>query len=267
MIDIEELLADHLSQVAARAVPRHDLDAVMGEQTVVVLRRTTRPLASPRWLTRFAVGAAAVGVVTVAVIALRSDSQLPTAVDPQASASPTCQVFVRPDASAEVIAGIGERLRQRPEVIDLQLVSQQQAYEEFLRIFAGKDITRSVTADMLPSKWIFDLDPDTAANQQATTAELGRDPAVKQAECTQSTSPATGSKCDDSRPTMVTAPDVTGEHLRDAITIMRDAGLTVISSGVPDGDPVDANAIVRVQVPPAGLQVPLGTCVGFRTRH
>jgi cell division protein FtsX len=108
-----------------------------------------------------------------------------TTVAPEAAASPTCRVFVDPDASTAVIAGIGDRLRQRPEVINLQLVSQQQAYEEFLRLFAGKDdLTRSVTADMLPPRWTFDLDPDTTANQQAITAELGNDLAVKQTKCT-----------------------------------------------------------------------------------
>ena len=156
----------------------------MTEQTVVVLRRSTRPPASPRWRVGIAV-VAAVGVATASIIALRSDSHVATTVVPEAAASTTCQVFISPDANTGVIAGVGERLRQRPEVINLQLVSQQQAYEEFLRLFAGKDdLTRSVTADILPSKWTFDLDPDTAANQQAITAELGNDPAVKQAKCT-----------------------------------------------------------------------------------
>ena len=184
MIDVEEQLVDHLADVAAQAVPRHDLDAVTGAQTVVVLRRSTRPPAARRWRAGIA-AVAAVGLATALVVALRSDSHVATTVVPEAAASKACQVFISPDASTAVIAGIGDRLRQRPEVINLQLVSQQQAYEEFLRLFAGKDdLTRSVTADLLPSRWAFDLDPDTTANQQAIAAEIGSDPAVKQAKCT-----------------------------------------------------------------------------------
>ena len=266
MIDIEELLAAHLARDAARAMPRHDLDAVLREGVVVRLREPTRQPVSPRWRGRIAAVVAVGGLATASVIALRSDSPVATTVPPEATASATCQVFISPDARTEVIAGIGERLRQRPEVINLQFVSQQQAYDEFLRIFAGKEITSSVTADMLPTKWTFDLDPDTAANQQAITTELIKDPAVRQAHCTQSTSfTVTPSTCADTGPAIVTTPNVMGRPLPSAIAIMRQAGLTVLGNGVSGGDPIDANAIVRVQLPSAGDQVPLGSCVGFRT--
>jgi hypothetical protein len=35
--------------------------------------------------------------------------------------------------------------------------------------------------------------------------------------------------------------------------------------GPPAGDGVDASATVRAQEPPAGMRVPVGACVGFRT--
>ena len=193
MIDIEELLADHLTRGAARAVPRPDLDAVMAAQTVVVLRQSAPPPASPRWRTRLAVGAVcAVGIVITSIVALRPDSQ-PTAVVPGSTADSTCQVFVRPEATTEEIMGVGERLRQRAEVINLRLVSQQQAYEEFLRLFAGKDdLTGSVTAEILPAKWMFDLDPNTAANRESVIAQFsGSDRIAKQALCAGSVTPAT----------------------------------------------------------------------------
>jgi PASTA domain len=63
----------------------------------------------------------------------------------------------------------------------------------------------------------------------------------------------------------VRVPDVRGERLEDAIRIVEDAGLIVVGSGVPEGDPTDSDARVRAQEPPAGLSVPMNACMGFRT--
>jgi hypothetical protein len=63
----------------------------------------------------------------------------------------------------------------------------------------------------------------------------------------------------------VTVPDATGQRLGDAIALMRAAGLDVIGQGVPSGDPIADDAIVRAQEPPPGTSVERGDCVGFRT--
>ena len=60
-------------------------------------------------------------------------------------------------------------------------------------------------------------------------------------------------------------PAVLGETLPDAIEIVQGAGLNVVANGVPEGDPTGEGARVRAQEPPAGVHVPLGACVGFRT--
>jgi hypothetical protein len=60
-------------------------------------------------------------------------------------------------------------------------------------------------------------------------------------------------------------PDVIGEILRDAIDMVKGAGLNVVDDGVPEGDPTGEAARVRAQEPGAGDHVPLGACVGFRT--
>jgi beta-lactam-binding protein with PASTA domain len=61
-------------------------------------------------------------------------------------------------------------------------------------------------------------------------------------------------------------PNVLGETLADAIDIMHAAGLTVVDDGVPEGDATGEGARVRSHEPHAGEQVPLGACIGFRTR-
>ena len=63
----------------------------------------------------------------------------------------------------------------------------------------------------------------------------------------------------------VAVPNVVGTKLADAIDIVTAAGLNVIDMGVPDGDPSGANARVIAQEPPAGIKVPRGACIGFRT--
>jgi len=64
---------------------------------------------------------------------------------------------------------------------------------------------------------------------------------------------------------VVEVPDVVGLPLMTAIDKVRDAGLTVIGTGTPPNDPIEETAIVRAHEPPAGIKVPLGACVGFRT--
>jgi beta-lactam-binding protein with PASTA domain len=61
-------------------------------------------------------------------------------------------------------------------------------------------------------------------------------------------------------------PNVLNETLPSAIDIVHAAGLNVVDNGVAEGDPTGDGARVRAQEPPAGEHVPLGACVGFRTK-
>lgn len=63
----------------------------------------------------------------------------------------------------------------------------------------------------------------------------------------------------------ITVPNVVGRPLTDAITAMQQAGLQVVGTGTPEGDPTGRGAVVQAQEPPAGERVPPGACIGFRT--
>ncbi len=65
--------------------------------------------------------------------------------------------------------------------------------------------------------------------------------------------------------TTIEVPNVKGLALSDAIARARQAGMNIIDSGVPSKDPIGDDAVVLVQEPPAGLTVPEGACIGFRT--
>ena len=65
---------------------------------------------------------------------------------------------------------------------------------------------------------------------------------------------------------LITVPNVVGKPLRDAIGGVRASGLQVVDSGVIPGDSSEVSAIVVAQKPPAGIRVPAGACIGFRTR-
>jgi hypothetical protein len=56
----------------------------------------------------------------------------------------------------------------------------------------------------------------------------------------------------------ITVPDAVGRPLGEAITAMQQAGLRVVGTGTPEGDPTESQAVVRAQEPPAGERVPLG---------
>lgn len=63
----------------------------------------------------------------------------------------------------------------------------------------------------------------------------------------------------------ITVPDAVGRPLNEAIIAMQQAGLHVVGTGTPEGDPSGPVAVVRAQEPPSGERVPLGACMGFRT--
>lgn len=164
MIEIEERLAQHLSQRALGATVRSDLEGVTAAPTVVTLRRVVAP---PRFRTRRTVIAlVTAAMVFVAATVLVAGRRSTTPASPYQSHGGTsdqdCIVFLRPEASQEDIIATGNELRSRPEVTDLRLVTQQEAFEEFRRLFAEKpDIVDYATADILPASWRFDLDPDS----------------------------------------------------------------------------------------------------------
>lgn len=72
--------------------------------------------------------------------------------------------------------------------------------------------------------------------------------------------------CAPEGPGTVEVPNTVGLRLHEAVTRIQSAGLAIVDSGVAGAnDPQDASAVVRAQAPSAGLLVPLGSCVGFRT--
>lgn len=77
--------------------------------------------------------------------------------------------------------------------------------------------------------------------------------------------PDSPEECVADGPRTVDVPDVVALPLNEAAIRMQRAGLNVVGTGVPDGDPTGREAVVRAQEPPAGSRVPLGACIGFRT--
>ena len=65
----------------------------------------------------------------------------------------------------------------------------------------------------------------------------------------------------------VTVPDVIGSPLQEAVATVRASGLAVVGTGVFRDDAVGSGARVRAQEPPAGVPVPVGACIGFRTSN
>lgn len=63
----------------------------------------------------------------------------------------------------------------------------------------------------------------------------------------------------------ITVPLAVGRPLGEAIIAMQQAGLRVVGTGTPAGDPTGPEAVVRAQKPRAFERVPLGSCIGFRT--
>lgn len=63
----------------------------------------------------------------------------------------------------------------------------------------------------------------------------------------------------------ITVPLAVGRPLGEAIIAMQQAGLRVVGTGTPGGDPTGPEAVVRAQKPRAFERVPLGSCIGFRT--
>jgi hypothetical protein len=78
--------------------------------------------------------------------------------------------------------------------------------------------------------------------------------------------PDSPDECIADGPRTVEVPDAVGLPLEEAAIRMQVGGLTVVGSGVAEADdPSDPEAVVQAQEPPAGVSVPVGACVGFRT--
>jgi hypothetical protein len=64
----------------------------------------------------------------------------------------------------------------------------------------------------------------------------------------------------------LTVPIFIGKPLAGAAAKARASGLQLVGTGVSGGDPDGATARVSAQEPPSGTRVPVGACIGFRTR-
>lgn len=95
----------------------------------------------------------------------------------------------------------------------------------------------------------------------AVAGQLPVDPGLAQGQAAK----ASTEDCVAYGATTIEVPDVKGLALSDAIARARQAGMNVIDSGVPSKDPTGDDAVVLAQEPPAGLSVPEGACIGFRT--
>lgn len=94
----------------------------------------------------------------------------------------------------------------------------------------------------------------------------GLDPSGREGVCTFAFfTPDSPEECVVDGAATVEVPDAVGLTLNEAAIRVQTAGLTVVGSGTPSGDPTDDDAVVRAQEPPAGARVPMGACVGFRT--
>jgi cell division protein FtsX len=179
MIDIEEQLTEHLSQRARAATPRPDLAGVTAAPTVVTLRRVE--LKPSRGRLMIASAAVAVAIIAGAIAVIGQRSTAPASGDADDA---QCVVFLHPQASQLQINTAGDALRLRPEVVDLRLVTQEEAFADFLRLFAEKpDIIEFARSDMLPATWRFALDPDTEVVRASIHDELTGEPMVAGVSC------------------------------------------------------------------------------------
>lgn len=78
--------------------------------------------------------------------------------------------------------------------------------------------------------------------------------------------PDSPGECVADGPPTIEVPEALGLPLEEAAIRMQQAGLTVVGSGTAGaGDSTEPDAVVQAQEPPAGVSVPAGACVGFRT--
>lgn len=100
----------------------------------------------------------------------------------------------------------------------------------------------------------------------ADDCRIGSYPSGREGTCTFAFStPDSPDSCVLKGDRAITVPDAVGRRLGAAIIAMQQAGLRVVGTGTPEGDPTGSRAVVRSQEPPAGARVPLDACVGFRT--
>jgi hypothetical protein len=155
---------------------------VIGETTVVLLRVSATRGRSRAW--RVALAVAAVVAVSIPTVLWRTGNLVGRAPFAHAHREVSCRVFVRPEASQETIARIGETLAARLDVRDLQLITHQMAFEEFKELFAGSpDIVESASPFVLPAQWRFELVLADAESAEILSEQLERDPSVAGRTC------------------------------------------------------------------------------------
>jgi cell division protein FtsX len=97
-----------------------------------------------------------------------------TLVGPGTTCAPRVDVivFLNPAVSADAIGRAEESLRSIDGVASLVLVSQQEAYEEFQRLFADNpDLVATVQPEALPPSFRLVLDDPAAAETVRSRAE------------------------------------------------------------------------------------------------
>ena len=76
----------------------------------------------------------------------------------------SCIIFMYPDATQSQIADVRSLAEANPQVSEMAFYSQNDAYQEFRRLFRDKpDLIHSVTAEVLPA---------TSTRPSTTTARL-----------------------------------------------------------------------------------------------
>lgn len=105
-----------------------------------------------------------------------------------------------------------------------------------------------------------------SSDSPTETSGIATPPAATDATSTTAAAALTPGTCAPEGSGTVEVPDTVGLRLEEAVARIQLAGLNIVGTGVAgSNDPQDSTAVVRAQAPSAGLLVPLGSCVGFRT--
>jgi hypothetical protein len=130
------------------------------------------------------VAAGVVAIATVggvALVAVDDDGAEPVTATPPPT---TCTVFVRPEATAERFDEISALVVADPDIDSVEVLTQQDAYVEFVRLFADKpELVESVTPEVLPPSVRGLLVDPTDARKVAFEARYDGMPGVRDTIC------------------------------------------------------------------------------------
>jgi hypothetical protein len=95
-----------------------------------------------------------------------------------------CYVFVTPESAASRVFEVAAMVADDPSVESSFVVTQEQAYEEFTKLFANKpELLDSVTADVLPPSVRVDLREHSRPEVDAFVARYSDLDGVREARC------------------------------------------------------------------------------------